>query len=168
MTLSTQLLLTATLMGGLLGAEPMETRIFRLNQGPGLFATFEPLTETRESVALQATGLRDMTTIKDVLEEIIPSVGESSMLMDERSGALIVTHVPYYLRQIETLLEQLDVIPLQVLVMETGRTRIDPLNSSTRGAWRAMNKPGHKPHWRLIIGAPTLKKSASHLERIAS
>ena len=97
-------------------SEPMETRIFRLNQGPGLFATFEPLVETRESVALQATGLRDLTTIKDILDEIIPSVGESSMLLDERSGALIVKHVPYYLQQIEALLEKLDVVPLQVLI----------------------------------------------------
>ena len=35
-------------------AEPLETRVYFLNQGPGLFATFEPLAETRESVALKA------------------------------------------------------------------------------------------------------------------
>ena len=97
-------------------SEPMETRIYRLNQGPGLFATFEALAETRDSVALQATGLRSLTTIKDILEQVIPSVGESSMLLDQRSGALIVTHVPYYLRQVEALLEKLDVVPLQVLI----------------------------------------------------
>ena len=97
-------------------SEPMETRVFFLNQGPGLFASFEPLAETRESVALQATGVREVKTIKDILEEVIPQVGESSLQLDERSGALIVTHVPYYLQQIEKLLAQLDVTPTQVAI----------------------------------------------------
>ncbi|MBI4342894.1 MAG: hypothetical protein HY599_05970 [Candidatus Omnitrophica bacterium] len=97
-------------------AEPMETRVIFLNQGPGLSAAFEPISETRESVAMQSTKVREMKTIKDLLEEIIPSVGGSSMLLDERTGALIVTHAPYYLQQIEQLLVQLDVTPLQVLI----------------------------------------------------
>ena len=97
-------------------SEPMETRVFFLNQGPGLFAAFQPMTETRDSVALQATSLKTMTTIKDVLEQVIPQVRDSSILLDERSGSLIVTHVPYYLQQIETLLTHLDVTPVQVLI----------------------------------------------------
>ena len=97
-------------------SEPMETRVFFLNQGAGLFATFEPLAETRQSVALESKPLRDMKTIKDILDEVIPKVKESSMQLDERSGALIVTHVPYYLQQIEQLLTQLDVTPVQVLI----------------------------------------------------
>ncbi|MBI3083473.1 MAG: hypothetical protein HYY90_03835, partial [Candidatus Omnitrophica bacterium] len=97
-------------------AEPMESRVFHLNQGPGLVAAFEPLSDTRESVALQATRIRQMTTIRDILDEVIPQVGGSSLLLDERSGALIVTHVPYYLQQVETLLKQLDMIPVQVLI----------------------------------------------------
>jgi general secretion pathway protein D len=94
----------------------METRVFLLKQGPGLFAAFEPLTKTRESVALQATGIREMTTIKDILTEVIPELGDSSILVDERSGALIVTHVPYYLQRVEELLAELDVAPTQVLI----------------------------------------------------
>ena len=97
-------------------AEPMETRVFFLNQGPGMFAAFQPLSETRDSVALKATNLKSLTTIKDILEEVIPQVRESSILLDERSGSLLVTHVPYYLQQVETLLTQLDVTPLQVLI----------------------------------------------------
>jgi general secretion pathway protein D len=38
------------------------------------------------------------------------------MMLDERSGALVVTHVPYYLQQVEMLLAQLDVMPIQVLI----------------------------------------------------
>ncbi len=97
-------------------AEPMETRVFLLNEGPGLFATFEPIAEVRESVALQATGVREMKTIRDLLTEIIPSVGNSSIMLDERTGALLVTHTPYYLQQVERLLAQLDAAPSQVLI----------------------------------------------------
>jgi type II secretory pathway component GspD/PulD (secretin) len=97
-------------------AEPLETRVYFLTQGPGLFAAFEPLAETRESVALQATSVRELKTVKDILEEVIPQVGESSLMLDERSGALIVTHVPYYLEQVDRLLTQLDIAPLQVIV----------------------------------------------------
>ncbi len=97
-------------------AEPKGTRVFYLKQGPGLFATFEPIAETRESVALQATAVKDMKTIKDILGEVVPELGGSSVMFDERSGALIVTHVPYYLQQIESLLEGLDATPLQVQI----------------------------------------------------
>ncbi|MBI3330878.1 MAG: hypothetical protein HYZ96_02050 [Candidatus Omnitrophica bacterium] len=96
--------------------EPMETRVFSLARGPGLFATFEPIAETRESVALQATNLRELKTIKDILDQLVPQVGESSMQLDERSGSLIVRHAPYYLQQIERLLTALDVTPSQVLI----------------------------------------------------
>jgi type II secretory pathway component GspD/PulD (secretin) len=99
-----------------LEAEPMETRIFFLNQGPGLVAAFEPMAKTRESVALESAAVRQMKTIKDILSEVIPTLGTSSILVDERTGALIATHVPYYLEQIEALLTQLDVAPIQVLI----------------------------------------------------
>ena len=97
-------------------AEPMETRVFLLARCPGLFATFEPIAETRESVALQATGLRELKTIKDVLDEVVPQLGDSSMQLEERSSSLIVRHAPYYLQQIERLLTALDVTPSQVLI----------------------------------------------------
>lgn len=99
-----------------LESEPMETRVFLLNQGPGLVAAFEPMEKTREGVALEAATVREMKTIKDILTEVIPDTGDSSMQLDERTGSLIVTHAPYYLEQIETLLTQLDVTPLQVLI----------------------------------------------------
>ena len=97
-------------------AEPMETRVLLLKQGPGLFAAFQPIAETRDSVALQATGVKDVKTIKDILTEVVPQVGGSAMLLDERSGALIVTHVPYYLQQIESLLSELDITPVQIQI----------------------------------------------------
>ena len=96
--------------------EPLETRVFLLNQGPGLNAAFEPLADTRESVAVQATGLKEVKSIKDVLDAVIPQVAGSSMALDERSGSLVVTHTPYYLQQVEALLSELDLTPIQVLI----------------------------------------------------
>jgi len=97
-------------------AEPLETKVFFLNQGLGLHASFEPLAETRESVALQSAGIRRLTTVKDILSEVIPQVNGSSIMLDERTGALVVTHVPYYLHQIEQLLDQIDVQPTEVRI----------------------------------------------------
>lgn len=97
-------------------AEPLQTRVFPLHEGPGLFAQFEPPSDTRDSVALQADSLRGLVTLKDILAEVIPTIGESAILLDERSGSLIVTHVPYYLQQVEELLAQLDVAPPQILI----------------------------------------------------
>jgi general secretion pathway protein D len=54
--------------------------------------------------------------MKDLLSEVIPAVGESTMMLDERTGALIVTHVPYYLEQVELLLAQLDIAPIQIMI----------------------------------------------------
>jgi len=96
--------------------EPLETKVIFLNQGPGLFANFEPLAETRESVALQAVQVRRMTTIKDILEQVIPQVSGSSLLLEERTGALVVTHVPYYLQEVERLLLDLDILPIVVRI----------------------------------------------------
>ena len=97
-------------------AEPMDTRVFFLKEGPGLYAAFQPLPDTRTSVALHDVRLKAVTTLKDVLSEVIPKVGNSSIVLDERTGALVVTHVPYYLQQIDGLLEQLDVRPLEVMI----------------------------------------------------
>ena len=97
-------------------AEPLVTKVYQLNQGPGLHASFEPIADTRQSVALQSTGVRKLSTIKDVLSEVVPQVSGSSMMLDERSGALVVTQVPYHLQEIEELLHKLDVLPTEVRI----------------------------------------------------
>jgi general secretion pathway protein D len=97
-------------------AEPLQTRVYVLHEGPGLFAQFEPPADTRDSVALQANSLRALVTIKDILTDVIPVIGDSTFMLDQRSGSLVVTHVPYYLEQVEALLAQLDVAAPQILI----------------------------------------------------
>lgn len=111
--------------------EPLETKVFFLNQGPGLFADFEPLAETRESVALQAAQIRRLTTVKDILQEVVPQVSGSNLLLEERTGALIVTHVPYHLQQVEELLRDLDVLPVEVRI----ETRFIELTMTDTDEW---------------------------------
>lgn len=97
-------------------AEPLETRVFTLNQGSGLKAAFEPFSSTRDSVTTQAKGVRELKTLRDTINDIIPPVAESSIQLDERSDSLIVLHTPYYLQEIEDLIGQLDVTPQEVLI----------------------------------------------------
>lgn len=132
-------------------AEPLETRVYFLDQGLGIFTAFEPIGGVRESVALQAAGIKGMRTIKDLVTEVIPSVGESVILVDERTGALIVKHVPYYLQQVEELLAQLDVAPLEVLIearfIEVTLTDTDEWGFDTQLAnnitlWKADGRDG--------------------------
>ena len=97
-------------------AEPLETRVFTLSQGAGLKASFEPFTSTRDSVTVSPKAVRELKTLRDTINDVIPAVGESSIQLDDRSGSLIVLHAPYYLEQIEDLLKQLDVTPQEVLI----------------------------------------------------
>ena len=113
-------------------SEPLETRVIFLKQGPGLFATFAAPTEAREGVALEPASVSRMTTIRDTLEEVIPKVNGSSILIDERSGALMVTQVPYYMAQLQRLLDQLDVLPPQVRI-EARFVEVTMTNTSELG-----------------------------------
>ncbi len=133
-------------------AEALDTRVYYLKQGLGLKATFEPLADVRESVALQGTGVKELTTVKDVLTEVIPQVGDSAFLLDERSGALIVTHVPYYLEQVERLLQQLDIEPIQVMI----EARFIELGLDEQLTENLVVKKG--PEVQLATTGPVLKR----------
>lgn len=141
-------------------AEPLDTRVYHLRQGLGLKAAFEPLAEVRASVALQGAAVKGLKTIKDILTEVIPQVGDSSFLLDERSGALVVTHVPYYLEQIERLLQQLDIEPIQVMI----EARFIELTLTDTFEWGLdeqltgdlVVKRG--PEYQLAAAGPTLKR----------
>ncbi len=149
-------------------AEPLETKVYQLNQGPGLFASFDPISDTRQSVALQSTGVRKMTTLKDVLGQVVPEVRGSSIMLDERTGSLIVTHVPYYLEQIERLLVNLDVLPLEVRIearfIEVTLTDTDEWNlgGQLTGDVALTKKMDNKgtlgPGLELASGGPTFRR----------
>ncbi len=149
--------------------EPLETRVFFLNQGAGLFAAFQPLTDTHDSVALQSNSVKGIKTIKDILLGVIPEVSGSSLMLDEKSGALIVTHVPYYLQQIEQLLSQLDLTPVQILiearfiettVTDTNEWGVDGQLTGNAALTKTTDRDGRtkSPGLQLSAPVPALKK----------
>jgi len=95
--------------------EPVETRVYFLNQGQGMFAKFEGGTATTEGLGNGRT-ISEITTIKDVLEEALPPASGAKLVLDERSGALIATNTPANLRVLEELLYAIDITPVQVLI----------------------------------------------------
>ncbi len=88
--------------------EPMETRVFLLRNGLGPFAL--------ETAAVQPNQAMGTESIQELIRQTIPQPAGSKLVVDERSGALIVTNTPGHLALVEQLLSQLDVTPLQVLI----------------------------------------------------
>lgn len=88
--------------------EPMETRIFFLRNGLGPFAL--------ETAAVEPNPALAMDSIKQLITETVPQPSGSTLVVDERSGALIATNTKNHLALIERLLSQLDVTPVQVLI----------------------------------------------------
>lgn len=89
-------------------SEPLETRVFFLRNGLGPFALATSAVEPNPALAMES--------ITHLIEQAIPQVSGSKLVMDERSGALIVTNTTQSLALVERLLSQLDVTPTQVLI----------------------------------------------------
>ena len=87
---------------------PMETRVFFLRSGLGPFAL--------ETSAVQANPVLTSDPIKVLLEKSIPQPPGSKLVIDERSGALVMTNTAENMNLVERLLSQLDVAPVQVLI----------------------------------------------------
>jgi len=88
--------------------EAIETRVFFLRNGLGPFAL--------TTAALEPNPALTMESIKDLIQRTVPQPPDSKLVVDERSGALIISNTAEHLRLVERLLSQLDVTPLQVLI----------------------------------------------------
>jgi len=88
--------------------EPLETRVFFLHNGLGPLAL--------ETSAVQSNPAIAMESMRHLVEQSIPQPAGSKLVIDERTGALIVTNTAKHLGLMEQLLSQLDVTPLQVLI----------------------------------------------------
>jgi len=88
--------------------EPLETRVMYLKCGLGPFAL--------ETAAVDSNPALAMDNLKKLLEQSITQPSGSKLVIDERTGSLIVTNTSDNLRRIEKLLSQLDIVPLQVLI----------------------------------------------------
>ncbi len=95
--------------------EPVETRIYFLNQGLGVFPKFTSASGGSTELG-QGSSVSEVKTIKDILEEAIPFSGDAKLVTDERTGAMIVSNTPANLELLEKLLRSLDQFPIQVLI----------------------------------------------------
>lgn len=87
---------------------PMETRVFFLRNGLGPYAL--------EASAVEGNPVLAMEPLKELIEKAIPQPANSKLVIDERSGALIMSNTSENLALTEQLLSQLDVTPVQVLI----------------------------------------------------
>ncbi len=95
--------------------EPMETKVYRLEKGIGLYSKFT--TATSGSVELgSGASVSEVKTLKDILEEAVDWPSGSKLVLDERTGSLIVTNTPANIKKIDEILWNLDVTPIQVLI----------------------------------------------------
>jgi general secretion pathway protein D len=88
--------------------DPMETRVFFLHNGLGPFAL--------ETAALEPNPVLAVESLTKLLEQSVPQPANSKFIVDERTGALVVTNTGENLRLVEQLLSQLDVTPIQILI----------------------------------------------------
>lgn len=95
--------------------EPAETRIYFLNQGLGIFPKFTSTSGGSTELG-QGSSVSEVKTIKDILEEAISFSGDAKLVIDERTGAMIVSNTPANLDLLEKLLVSLDQFPIQVLI----------------------------------------------------
>ncbi len=95
--------------------EPVETKIYHLNKGVGLYTKFSQ--STSGSVELgSGASVSEVKTLKDILKEAVDWPSGSKLVLDERTGTLIVTNTPANIKKIDEILWNLDITPVQVLI----------------------------------------------------
>ena len=87
---------------------PMETRVFFLRSGISPFAL--------ETSAVTPNPVLGMESLKALVEQAVPQPSGSKLVLDERSGSMVITNTSENLRLVERVLSQLDVTPVQVLI----------------------------------------------------
>jgi type II secretory pathway component GspD/PulD (secretin) len=104
-----------------IATEPMETRIYYLTKGGGLFTEFTPITATTAAAAETGLGgsaatISKVSTIEETLKEAIPWPADAKLIYDKRLNALIARNTPQNLQLLEDLLYSMDITPCQVLI----------------------------------------------------
>jgi|GEM_PF-872551 len=141
------------------GNEMLETKIYYLTKGGGLFTEFTPLTSSSSETGLGGSSaqISKMLTIEDTLKLAVPWPEESKLTYDKRLNALIVRNTPQNLQVIEDILYTLDVTPLQILI-EAKFIEIDVTNTKEFGLeWKlnsdfAITKHVEHPNGPLVTG----------------
>ncbi len=120
--------------------EPVETRIYYLAKGGGLFTEFSPIGSGTTDTGLGGSSAQvtKITTIEDTLKQTIPWPSDASLTYDKRLNALIVRNTPQNLQMLEDILYSMDVTPAQILI-EARFLEIDITDTSELGLEMKLN-----------------------------
>ncbi len=114
--------------------EAMETRVYYLKRGGGLFTEFGTTSTNTTDTGLGGSSAQigKIYTIGDTLKEVIPWPADAKFTYDKRINALVVRNTPYNLQMLEDILYSLDIVPCQVLI-EAKFLEIDITNTEELG-----------------------------------
>lgn len=100
--------------------EPLETRVYYLNKGAGLFTEFSPISSGSSSGETSLGGssaqITKVRTLEDTLKDAIPWPSDSKLVYDKRVNALLARNTPQNLQMLEDILFSVDVTPYQILI----------------------------------------------------
>jgi len=135
--------------------EEVLSRVYFLNRGSGMFTEFDRVVGTGTGLG-GAGSISKVTTLKDILEEAVEWPKNSKIVLDDRSGALIISNTPSNIQIIEDILYNLDISPVQVLIearfVELQVTDVEELGIE----WQLNESWGHR------------RKDGSNIEAINS
>ena len=97
-------------------SEELETRIFYLEKGSGVFSTYSSSNMGSLGTTGGSATVSGTKSIKELIEEAVPFPAGAKIVFDDRTGALIVTNTPTNLKKIEKILYVVDEPPQQILI----------------------------------------------------
>jgi type II secretory pathway component GspD/PulD (secretin) len=113
--------------------EALETRVYYLSKGGGLFTQFSPISTTSETgLGGSSAQVQNISTIEDTLKEVISWPADAKFVYDKRINALVVRNTPQNLQMLEDMLYNLDVTPYQILI-EARFLEVDVTDTSELG-----------------------------------
>jgi type II secretory pathway component GspD/PulD (secretin) len=96
--------------------EELETRIFYLEKGSGVFTTFSSTNMGSLGSSGGSASVSGRNSVKDLIEEAVPFPPGAKVVFDDKTGALIVTNTPMNLQKIEEILYTIDEPPQQISI----------------------------------------------------
>jgi type II secretory pathway component GspD/PulD (secretin) len=96
--------------------EELETRVYYLERGSGVFTTFSSTNMGTLGQSGGSASVSGRRTIKDLIEEAVPFPPGAKVVFDDKTGALIVTNTPTNLQKIEEVIYTIDESPQQISI----------------------------------------------------
>lgn len=121
--------------------EPLETRVYYLTKGGGLFTEFSPIAGVSGmGLGGSSAQINKVLTIEDTLKEVVPWPADAKIVYDKRINALIVRNTPQNLQMLEDIIYNLDITPYQILI-EARFLEVDVTDTKELGLeWKFANE----------------------------